>query len=121
MISVASNVIPQEVANMVRAFASGKPALALKLHSRFYPLFKDLFVETNPVPVKTAMAMLGDDRGGVPAAAGRDEPEESRVLLKCHISKQCGIPQVSMTKLIIPGPRGTWARPCSRAPHAIPH
>jgi 4-hydroxy-tetrahydrodipicolinate synthase len=59
VISVASNIIPKEVANMVRAFASGKPALALKLHTRFYPLFKDLFVETNPVPVKTALAMLG--------------------------------------------------------------
>jgi 4-hydroxy-tetrahydrodipicolinate synthase len=59
VISVASNVIPREVSQMVRAFAAGKPALALKLHARFYPLFKDLFVETNPVPVKTALAMLG--------------------------------------------------------------
>jgi 4-hydroxy-tetrahydrodipicolinate synthase len=59
VISVASNVIPKEVATMVRAFASGKPDQALKLHARYYPLFKDLFVETNPVPVKTALAMLG--------------------------------------------------------------
>ncbi|MEO5803689.1 MAG: dihydrodipicolinate synthase family protein, partial [Verrucomicrobiota bacterium] len=44
---------------MVRAFAAGKPAAALKLHNRFYPLFKDLFIETNPVPVKAALAMLG--------------------------------------------------------------
>jgi 4-hydroxy-tetrahydrodipicolinate synthase len=29
------------------------------LHERFYPLFKDLFIETNPVPVKAALAMLG--------------------------------------------------------------
>ena len=59
VISVASNIIPKDVANMVRAFAAGKPALALKLHGRFYRLFKDLFVETNPIPVKTALAMLG--------------------------------------------------------------
>ena len=59
VISVASNVIPREVAHMVRAFALGKPGVALKLHERFYPLFKDLFLETNPVPVKAALAMMG--------------------------------------------------------------
>jgi 4-hydroxy-tetrahydrodipicolinate synthase len=59
VISVASNVIPREVAHMVKAFAQGKPAVALKLHQKFYPLFKDLFIETNPVPVKAALAMLG--------------------------------------------------------------
>src|SRR5438046_3855473 len=59
VVSVASNLIPRELSNMVRAFASGRPAAALKLHERFYPLFKDLFIETNPVPVKAALAMLG--------------------------------------------------------------
>ncbi len=59
VISVASNVIPREVARMVRAFASGRLAEAQKLHRKFYPLFKDLFIETNPVPVKAALAMLG--------------------------------------------------------------
>ena len=32
---------------------------ALKLHARYYPLFKDLFIETNPVPVKAALALMG--------------------------------------------------------------
>lgn len=59
VISVASNVIPREVAHMVRAYASGNASLALKLHEKFYPLFKDLFIETNPGPVKAALAMLG--------------------------------------------------------------
>jgi 4-hydroxy-tetrahydrodipicolinate synthase len=59
VISVASNVIPKEVVNMVNAFATGKAASALKLHAKCYPLFKDLFLETNPIPVKTALAMLG--------------------------------------------------------------
>ena len=59
VISVASNVIPKEVSHMVRAFAMGKPAIALKLHAKLYPLFKDLFIETNPVPVKAALAMMG--------------------------------------------------------------
>jgi len=59
VVSVASNVIPKEVAQMVRAFAAGKADVALKLHDRFYPLFKDLFIETNPIPVKAALAMMG--------------------------------------------------------------
>ena len=45
-----------------RAFAAGKSTAALKLHERLYPLFKDLFIETNPVPVKAALAMLGQVR-----------------------------------------------------------
>ena len=59
VISVASNLIPREVARMVRAYASGKLAEAARLHGRYYPLFKDLFLETNPVPVKAALAMMG--------------------------------------------------------------
>lgn len=59
VVSVASNLIPRELSQMVRAFAAGKLSVALKLHDTFYPLFKDLFVETNPVPVKAALAMLG--------------------------------------------------------------
>jgi 4-hydroxy-tetrahydrodipicolinate synthase len=58
-ISVASNVIPREVVHLVRAYALGKPHLALKLHARYHALFKDLFIETNPAPVKAALAMLG--------------------------------------------------------------
>ncbi len=59
VISVASNVIPRDVAAMVKAFAGGKVGQALKLHAKFFPLFRDLFLETNPIPVKTALAMLG--------------------------------------------------------------
>lgn len=59
VISVASNLIPREVAHMVRAYATGNISLALKLHDKFYPLFKDLFIETNPCPAKAALAMMG--------------------------------------------------------------
>lgn len=59
VISVASNIIPREVSHMVDYFRSGRPEAALKLHARFYPLFKDLFLETNPIPVKAALAMMG--------------------------------------------------------------
>ena len=59
VISVVSNVIPRQIAQMVKACAAGKTGAALKLHQQYYPLFKDLFIETNPVPVKAALAMLG--------------------------------------------------------------
>src|SRR6266850_427917 len=59
VISVASNVIPREVAQMVKAFAARETQTALRLHEKYYPLFKDLFIETNPVPVKAALAMMG--------------------------------------------------------------
>ena len=59
VISVASNVAPREVSQMVKAYASGDTKKALQLHQKLYSLFKDLFVETNPVPVKAALAMMG--------------------------------------------------------------
>ena len=59
VISVASNVAPREVSTMVRAFAAGDVKKALAIHQKLYPLFKDLFIETNPVPVKAALAILG--------------------------------------------------------------
>jgi 4-hydroxy-tetrahydrodipicolinate synthase len=59
VVSVASNVIPHEVVRMVRAFSAGNASLALKLHEKFYPLFKDLFIESNPGPAKAALAMMG--------------------------------------------------------------
>jgi 4-hydroxy-tetrahydrodipicolinate synthase len=59
VVSVASNVIPRQVAQMVKAFAGGNLRQALKFHEQWYPLYKDLFIESNPVPVKAALAMLG--------------------------------------------------------------
>ncbi len=59
VISVASNIIPREVSNLVKAMQMDKTAVALKLHERFHQLFKDLFIETNPMPIKAALNMLG--------------------------------------------------------------
>jgi 4-hydroxy-tetrahydrodipicolinate synthase len=59
VISVASNLIPKPVADLVRAFLAGRAADAEALHRNYYPLFRDLFIEANPVPVKTALARQG--------------------------------------------------------------
>ncbi len=55
VISVASNVIPKEASQMVNVYARGDARKAAALHARHYPLFKDLFIETNPTPVKAAL------------------------------------------------------------------
>lgn len=59
VISVASNVVPREVTAMVRVALQGDFAAAGAMHAKLFPLFKDLFIETNPVPVKAALAMMG--------------------------------------------------------------
>jgi 4-hydroxy-tetrahydrodipicolinate synthase len=65
VVSVASNVFPVEVCALVRAYECGDAKLAFNLHRRMFPLFKDLFIEPNPVPVKTALAWRGAMSGEV--------------------------------------------------------
>ena len=59
VVSVASNLAPRLVGDLVRAATRGDLAAAGCLHARLYHLFRDLFIDTNPVPVKCAMAMTG--------------------------------------------------------------
>lgn len=59
VVSVASNVVPKQVSTMVKAFTAGDAKKARKLHAQLYPLFRNLFVETNPAPAKAALALLG--------------------------------------------------------------
>jgi 4-hydroxy-tetrahydrodipicolinate synthase len=59
VVSVASNLFPSEVCGLVRAAESGDLKSAEKLYRKLLPLFKDLFIEPNPVPVKTALAWRG--------------------------------------------------------------
>ncbi|HEX8280826.1 MAG TPA: 4-hydroxy-tetrahydrodipicolinate synthase, partial [Chthoniobacterales bacterium] len=59
VVSVASNLLPAEVCRLVSAFASGDAGVAERMHARLLGIFKDLFIEPNPVPVKTALAWRG--------------------------------------------------------------
>jgi 4-hydroxy-tetrahydrodipicolinate synthase len=65
VVSVASNLFPAEVCALVRAYESGDAKSALNLHRKMFPLFKDLFIEPNPVPVKTALGWRGAMSGEV--------------------------------------------------------
>ncbi len=58
VISVAANIVPQDVAKVIALFDQGRSKEAQNLHFKLLPLVKTLFVETNPIPVKEAMGML---------------------------------------------------------------
>jgi 4-hydroxy-tetrahydrodipicolinate synthase len=59
VVSVASNLLPREMCDLVDAFAKGDLKRAEGLHRKLYWLFKDLFIEPNPVPIKTALSWRG--------------------------------------------------------------
>lgn len=64
VVSIASHVIGKPIAEMIAAFAAGEVNRASQLHRELFAMFKGLFIITNPIPVKTALNMLGHDMGG---------------------------------------------------------
>ncbi|MDR7520863.1 MAG: 4-hydroxy-tetrahydrodipicolinate synthase [Armatimonadota bacterium] len=65
VVSVAGHLVARQIQEMIRAHFEGRPADALAIHRRLWPLFKVLFITTNPVPVKAAMRLAGFDCGRV--------------------------------------------------------
>lgn len=59
VISVVSNIMPNEMAGMTNAFLDGDTEQARKLHYKVMPYARAMFFETNPIPVKTSLAMMG--------------------------------------------------------------
>ena len=59
IISVASNLIPGELSAMVDLALKGDMKAAMAMHRKYYPLFRDLFIESNPIPVKAALSEIG--------------------------------------------------------------
>jgi 4-hydroxy-tetrahydrodipicolinate synthase len=59
IISVASNIVPMDVAELVNAFNKGDKAGAQAINAKLLPLVDALFIETNPIPVKTAASLMG--------------------------------------------------------------
>jgi 4-hydroxy-tetrahydrodipicolinate synthase len=59
VISTTSNLAPADVVELVRAFRAGDVERARALHYRLLPLFDALFCETNPIPMKAALALRG--------------------------------------------------------------
>jgi 4-hydroxy-tetrahydrodipicolinate synthase len=63
VVSVASHLVGKSLQDMIRAFEDGQTQLATEIHLRLFPLFKALFVTTNPIPVKYALQSLGWEVG----------------------------------------------------------
>jgi len=59
VISVANNIIPKEISQMCKLALEGKFEEAKKIHNQCWDLFKVLFIETNPIPIKTAVYLMG--------------------------------------------------------------
>ncbi|OYT19310.1 MAG: 4-hydroxy-tetrahydrodipicolinate synthase [Nitrospira sp. UW-LDO-01] len=59
VITVTANIVPAEMAGLVKAFAEGKIEDARRIHFKLSPLFAALFFETNPIPVKEALSLMG--------------------------------------------------------------
>jgi 4-hydroxy-tetrahydrodipicolinate synthase len=92
VISVVSNETPAEMARLVAAALAGDFTRARELHYRLLPLMRANFVETNPVPVKTAMALLGHCGPGLRPPLGPLEALSRRTLEQAL--ERVGLPPV---------------------------
>lgn len=64
VVSVVGNIVPRDMMALVKAYAAGRHAEALAMHRKLFPLCRDMLgVATNPIPVKTAMKLLGRGNG----------------------------------------------------------
>ncbi len=81
VISVVANFIPKEVAAMVSAALENDLAAAREWHLKMYPLFKAAFCETNPIPVKAAMEIMGLCSGDLRLPLSPIQPHNRKRLL----------------------------------------
>lgn len=90
VISVVANIEPGKVIAMIGAFAANDLARALALHEELLPLSQSMFIETNPIPVKTAMNLLGMKAGPLrlplTSMSERNKTELTSVLQRCGFS-----------------------------------
>jgi 4-hydroxy-tetrahydrodipicolinate synthase len=66
VISVTSNVAPNDMAQMMEAALAGDLAKAKQLHYKLFPLMKAMFYDTNPVPAKKTLELMGKIKSGTP-------------------------------------------------------
>ena len=77
VVSVASHLVGNQLQTMMQSFAAGNVQEALRIHIQLFPLFKALFLTSNPIPLKVALRLLGLDTGVVrsPLVSGDAELE----------------------------------------------
>lgn len=78
VVSVAANIIPKEISDLVRLYLDGSIEEARRLHFKLIPIFKAMFIETNPIPVKAAMGIMKilDPEWRLPLCAPKGETTE---------------------------------------------
>lgn len=76
VVSVASHLVGKDIQRMITAFNNGDTREATRIHLALYPIFKGLFITTNPVPLKEAMNILGLEVGGLRLPLTRASQQE---------------------------------------------
>ncbi len=85
VISVIANIFPKDVADMCALFFAGRYIEAQRLHIKMFPVIKALFIETNPIPIKKAMELLGMPAGKPRLPLVEMSRENTEVLKKALI------------------------------------
>lgn len=93
VVSVASHVAGPEIAEMIEAFAGGAVERAAELHLRLAPLFRGLFMTTNPILVKAALRLQGFDAGGLRLPLVEASPAEIDTLRKAMVESGVAVVQ----------------------------
>ena len=111
VISVTSNIVPGKVAAMYNAFAKGDIATAMGIHHDLFVLHQAMFMESNPIPVKTALALMGrmTDEMRLPLCPLTDEHLER---LKNVLASK-GLLAYYGTSSSSPAPAGLFSCPAS--------
>lgn len=89
VISVASNVIPRQMSQLAQAMLKSDLKKALQIHEKYAPLFKALFMESNPTPVKAALAMMSKIQPEYRLPLVRVSPKTKKIIKETLIS--CGL------------------------------
>ncbi|MBU1404697.1 MAG: 4-hydroxy-tetrahydrodipicolinate synthase [Proteobacteria bacterium] len=90
VISVTSNVAPKDMAAMMDAALAGDYTTARKLHYKLFPLMGAMFIETNPTPAKTALALMGKIKNSAPRLPLYKMSEASTEKLR-KVLADCGL------------------------------
>ena len=106
IVSVAAHVIGNEMKEMVDAWFDGDTAQATKWHLDLFPIFKGIFVTSNPVPIKVLLNMIGIKAGGVRLPLVKATPVEMKFLKdlivefkKVHVSSNNGTREITELKV----------------------
>jgi 4-hydroxy-tetrahydrodipicolinate synthase len=86
VVSVASHLVGKDIQRMITAFNNGDTREATRIHLALYPIFKGLFITTNPVPLKEAMNILGLEVGGLRLPLTRASQQEHEFIGNMLIS-----------------------------------